>query len=376
MKKILYFILCLILCAGIGGSAFAFYKNFGSETNIEQPADSSADKDTNDENSETEDTGTSSTGGNIQTDDVDDGGANDSGSIVLTGLTAPANEASLIADGLEMMAGASVYLGDDDSLDPAIRFTCLVENTLVEEVEADENKSLAILLAPLDYFDQVNTNSYTYIDWVNVFAEAGKTVMLNVFDGYGTYDDDTSYMRFNLANVMYRNMNRKFVAMGVLIDNSGSSPVYKYSAFPDGLTYRTNARSVAYVSGAALNAYALGLDSFSDEHLAKLYSYIDMAVDDANGLAESTDDGSLPTLTITSGTSLTLGTSGSYALSWEMSPEIDVPIRFYSFNDSVVTVDSDGVIRSVAKGSTTVGVYIAGVAYNVSVTVSTNVQYV
>ena len=187
-----------------------------------------------------------------------------------------------------MLAGASVYMGDDETLDPAIRFTCLIDNELKAEVEADENKSLAILVAPLDYFEAVNANSTTYIDWVNAFAEAEKTVIMSVFDGYGTYNDYTSYMRFTLANVLYNNMNRKFVAMGVLIDNSSGTPTYKYSAMPEGQTYRTNARSVAYVAGAALNAYAMGLETFTEERAAKLRTYIDMAVDKANGLSAHT----------------------------------------------------------------------------------------
>ena len=246
MKKILYFLLCILLCIGIGGSAFVLYKNFGTD---KEPTTQGGDVTIDD--------------GKEGVTDFDEPPADNSGSgssdgsdDTQTELTPPADETSYIAEGMEMLAGASVYMGDDETLDPAIRFTCLIDNELKAEVEADENKSLAILVAPLDYFEAVNANSTTYIDWVNAFAEAEKTVIMSVFDGYGTYNDYTSYMRFTLANVLYNNMNRKFVAMGVLIDNSSGTPTYKYSAMPEGQTYRTNARSVAYVAGAALNAYA------------------------------------------------------------------------------------------------------------------------
>ena len=277
MKKILYF----LLCVGIGGSAFILYKNFGTEkTPTTQGGDVTIDDgkegvtDFDDPPADSSDSGTS-------------GGSDDT----QTELTPPADETSYIAEGMEMLAGASVYMGDDETLDPAIRFTCLIDNELKTEVKADENKSLAILVAPLDYFEAVNANSTTYIDWVNAFAEAEKTVILTVFDGYGTYNDYTSFMRFTLTNVLYDNINRKFVAMGVLIDNSSGTPTYKYSAMPEGQTYRTNARSVAYVAGAALNAYAMGLETFTEERAAKLRTYIDMAVDKVNGLSAYTNCG-------------------------------------------------------------------------------------
>lgn len=362
MKKILYFLLCIILCIGIGGSAFILYKNFGGEKTP------------------------TTQGGDVTLDDGKDGvtdfeepPADSSGDSTDTGteLTPPTNEVSLIADGIEMLAGAQVYMGDDDTLDPAIRFTCLIDNDLKAEVEADENKSLAILVAPLDYFDEVNSDASTYIDWINAFADAGKTTILSVFDDYGTYNDYTSYMRFTLSNVLYNNMNRKFVAMGVLIDNSGDTPVYQYSAMPEGQTYRTNARSVAYVSGAALNAYAIGEATFTEERAAKLRTYIDMAVDQANGLSAHTNNGDMPEVTITSGTSVTMGLNGSHTITGGFEPTgLDVPVRFVSSNEGVVTVSEAGVIYARGYGSATITLYIAGEAYTISVTCSSDVQYV
>lgn len=362
MKKIFYFLLCIILCIGIGGSAFILYKNlgWGEKTPTTQGGDASVND-----------------GEGDATDFEEPPTSTDDSAGVGTELTPPENEVELIADGMEMLAGASVYMGDDSSLDPAIRFTCLVENTLVEEVEADENKSFAILLAPLDYFDEVNPDSTTYIDWVNAFADAGKTVLLTVYDGYGTYNDYTSFMRFTLSNVLYSNINRKFVAMGVLIDNSGETPVYQYSAMPEGQTYRTNARSVAYVAGAALNAHAIGETTIPEAQHAKLLTYIDMAVDNANGLSEYTNNGDMPEVTITNGTSITMGLNGSHTIEGTLEPDgIDVPARFVSSNEGVVTVNEYGVLYARGYGSATVKMYVAGQVYTFSVTCSSNVQYV
>ena len=367
MKKILYFLLCILLCIGIGGSAFVLYKNFGTD---KEPT---------------------TQGGDVTIDDGKEGvtdfdeppadnsgsGSSDSSDDTQTELTPPADETSYIAEGMEMLAGASVYMGDDETLDPAIRFTCLIDNELKAEVEADENKSLAILVAPLDYFEAVNANSTTYIDWVNAFAEAEKTVIMSVFDGYGTYNDYTSYMRFTLANVLYNNMNRKFVAMGVLIDNSSGTPTYKYSAMPEGQTYRTNARSVAYVAGAALNAYAMGLETFTEERAAKLRTYIDMAVDQANGLSTYTNNGDMPEVTITSSTSVMMALNRYHTIEGTVEPVgLDVPARFVSSNESAATVSEAGVVYARGYGSATITLYIAGEAYTISVTCSSNVQYV
>jgi hypothetical protein len=361
MKKILYFLLCLILCVGLGGSAFILYKNLAPEkTPTTQGGDANADDGVGDAAGFEE----PPTNSDNSTDEEE------------TPLTPPADETSYICDGMEMMAGASVYMGSDSSLDPAIRFTCLIDNELKDAVEADENKSFAILAAPLDYFDEVNPDSTTYIDWVNAFAEANKTVILTTYDAYGTYNDYTSYIRFNLTNVLFNNINRRFVAMGVLIDNSGETPVYKYSAMPEGQTYRSNARSVAYVAGAALNAHAIGETEIPEEQHAKLLTYIDMAVDKANGLSEYTNNGDMPEVTITSGTSITMGLNGSHTIDGTIEPAgLDIPARFVSSNESVVTVNEYGVLYARGYGSATVKMYYAGVEYTFSVTCSSNVQY-
>lgn len=362
MKKILYFLLCIILCIGIGGSAFVLYKNFGTEkTPTTQGGDVSVDD---------------GKSGVTDFDDPPADSSNGTSDNTQTELTPPADETSYIAEGMKMLAGASVYMGEDETLDPAIRFTCLIDNELKAEVEADENKSLAILIAPLDYFEEVNANNTTYIDWVTAFAEAGKTVYLSVFDGYGTYNDYTSFMRFTLTNVLYNNINRRFVAMGVLIDNSGSTPTYKYSAMPDGETYRTNARSVAYVAGAALNAYAMGLENFTEARAAKLRTYIDMAVDQANGLSAYTNNGDMPEVTITSNKNVTMALNSYHTIEGTVEPVgVDIPARFVSSNENVATVSESGVIYARGYGSATITLYIAGEAYTISVTCSSNVQY-
>ena len=366
MKKFFYILLCLLLIAGIGGSAVVLAKSLNNDTNIEQPnGDDSGDNSTN--------------SGNGQVDDTPDVGDSGNGSgtgdteepKVEVPLTAPSNQSTLIAEGMQMLGGAQVYFGDDESLDPAIRFTCLIENTLKDELEADENKTAAILVAPLDYFNAVNTENYTVIDWNKAFEDAGKTVLLTEYTGYGEYDSDTSYIRFTLANVLYQNMYRKFVAIGCVIDNSGSSPTYKYASMPNGQTYRSNARSVAYVSAAALNANATGESTLTAENAAKLKSYVNMAVDYANGLEEPTEDNSTFTLNVTPTGPKTISVGEKFKVNadYTLSDKIEVPIWYRSTDFTIATVDSEGNVTALKAGTTVIGVYVAGEAFGITINV-------
>ncbi len=370
MKGFISFLLALLLCVGVGGGAYMLYKN---QDKIELPSINSGNTSVEDSEGSVDKPPVEDSTGNGNTSEQEKPTTPETPEEPSEPeLSVPTNEASLIESRMQMMGGAQVLVGEDEEKEPAIRFTCLVENSLVDEVNADENKTLAILLAPKDYFDTINLDNYTYIDWVKGFADAEKKVMLTTYESFGKYDDDTSYMRFTISNVLFNNMNRDFVALGVLIDNSTSTPAYKYSKLPDGQTYRSNARSVLYVSGAALNAYALGEASFTDAQVDKLKSYVGMVVDKKNGLTEPSGNNTLPVLTISNGTSVKIALSETHQMKWALAPDMELPMRFVSTNESVVAVNADGLITAKAYGTATVNVYVAGIKYAVAVTVSSN----
>jgi hypothetical protein len=370
MKNILYLILSLLLCAILAGGVFIVTQggeDVPDTTQSESVTDSFEEEDSENASTGKPDSGTTDSGGN---NDEDSGGNNGGDTVVDTSLKDPVNVSAYIADGMEMMSGASVYTGNDEIVGPAMRFTCLVETAVAEEVMADEDKSMGILLAPLEYFDEVNVNNYTYIDWMTEFEKAGKTVIFNEFDDYGTYDSDTSYIRFTLAKVMYKNVNRRFAAIGVIKDNSGATPTYKYSAFADGNNYRTNARSIAYVTAAALNAHTLGMENFTNEELTILKGYINQSVDFANGKAEATNDGSMYAFTVKPAGPKTLSVGEYFTLETTISPNVNVPVWYRSSDESIVEVDDKGVVTAKAKGTAVIGVYVAGETIGVTVTVS------
>lgn len=353
MKKIFYFLICILLCVGIVGGAVVLFNAVDNGAYV-------------------------TANGETTVKDKDDGVTNYweiIENVTAVELVTPENETTLITGGMEMLEGANVYLGTDTELDPALRFTCLVDNALVEEVKADKNKTLAVMFAPLDYFETVNTESYTYTDWVTAFKNAEKDFTLKEFDDFGTYNDYTSYMRLTLSEVEFDNVNRRYVAIGVLIDESGDAPVYTYAAMPDGQTYRSNSRSLAYATGEALNANAKGETSISETNLTRLKSYMNMVVDQANGLSAPSNNGSMPTVTLSS-TTATMGLSGTHTIGLTIEPYyIDIPVEFVSSNTSVAKVSEYGIISSVYYGSATVSVYAAGEVREIAVTVSSNVSY-
>ncbi len=364
MRKFLTILLALLLCAGIGGAGYALYKTYSPDADkpaVENPVETPDDGD----NTDNGDNGDNTDSGEQETPEV---------APMDVPLSVPTNVTTLVESRLTMLGGAQVYFGEtDEDLEPAIRFTCNVGATLAEEVMGDENKKFAMLVAPMDYFDSVNPDNKTYLDWVAEFNKANKTVILSEFTGIHENDDGSGFFRFTISNVMYNNIFRPFVAMGVVIDNTSGTPVYEYAAMPEGMNYRTNARSVTQVAGAALNANALGEASYTTEQVAKLKNYINMAVDNLNGLEESTDDGSMPTVTITGGNSVSVAANAIHQIEYTLTPYnryFVLPARYVSSNQNIATVSASGEIKGVSAGSTTVKMYVAGEVYTINVTVT------
>ena len=358
MKKILTIILAILLCAGIGGLAYTLTKDENPNTNIEQPNDNNSSS-TGDKTPSVDDT---------EHEEPDNGG--DNGEVSNELVVAP-NEAALIKEGLSMVSGASIYLGEEE-YEPAIRFTFNVSSALKAEVDADENKQLAFLVAPVSYFDGVNTNNYTYIDWMTAFNDAGKTVIWSHLEEDNFYENGSDYMvRFRLQNVFYKNINRDFVCMLVLATNTGNGFTYQYNSYQSGVNYRSNARSIAYVAAASLNAHALGMETFDEAQLARLKGYINQSVDLANGLEESTDDGSKVIMEVSPTGPKTVSVGETFKVEVSYFPEnVNYPIWYRSTDTSILTVDDQGNVKALKAGTAVIGVYIAGETYGITVTVS------
>lgn len=387
MKKILSGVFILLLCVMLVGCIFVATQSgtdkppnstqsgtvdsggsdVGNSTDSPNDGDLSSSK-PNEDSSSSGTQGDSSDTGNSTTPELPDVPNDETPDD--NGLKDPANVNSYIQDGLEMMAGASVYLGDEE-YEPAIRFTGFVSSALKAEMDANSQKSLAFLIAPMEYFDAVNPNNYTYMDWVTEFNKAGKTVLYSQVEENNFYENGNDYMvRFRLQNVMYKNINRKFVCLVVVATNNGSTTSYKYSSLPEGVDYRSNARSIAYVSAAALNAHTLGMESFSNAEVTRLKAYINQSVDVANGKETATDDGSMYAFSTNISAPQKMSVGQSFKVTTTISPDVDVPVWYRSSDEGVIQVDADGKVTAKAKGTAVVGVYVAGESYGITVTVS------
>ena len=372
MKNIFYIILSLLLSVVLLGGVYKMTQSQTSDStpNISQ-SESITDKNEEDD-SQNDSTGNMDSGAPDSSEDgsEDSSGAEEGDNAEDTALKNPVNVASYIADGLTMVSGASIYLGEEE-YGPAIRFTCSVSAEVKEEVDNDANKELAFLIAPVEFFDEVNVNNYTYMDWVTALDNAGKAMIYSVLEEDNFYVNGDNYMaRFRLQNVMYKNMNREFVCMMVLATKTSGGTTYKYSAYPTGVTYRSNARSVAYVAAAALNANALGMETFTSDKLAVLKGYINDSVDSAVGHASATNDGSMYAFTVMPTGPKAVKVGERFALQVFVSPAVNIPIWYRSTDESILTVDDNGNVTAKAKGTAVIGVYVAGETVGVTVTVS------
>lgn len=288
----------------------------------------------------------------------------------LKGLKIPKNEAAYIDTRMEMVKGAQLSLTEGDR---ALRFTCNISTELYNEVMADANKEIGMLVFPTKFFDQVNTKGYTYMDWIKVFDEE-----LEVDYSYLPYDEsiigttDTGYyMRYKLYNIAYAGINQNISCLGVLkTTNADGSVSYKYAALPSGETYQSNARSMAYLAAATLNANALGMESLTDAQLTMLKGFINDSVDKANGLTEATDDGSTYLFEVSPTGPKTVSVGQTFKVETTLTPDVNVPIWYRSTDTSVVTVDDQGNVTALKTGTAVIGVYVAGEAFGITVTVS------
>ena len=278
-------------------------------------------------------------------------------------LTVPSNVSSITESGLTMLKGAAIYLEETDR--PELKFTCEVSKEVYDKQSA--NYEIGIMLAPLAYFDAVNTNSYTVIDWISEF-KVNNLQYLTQSAIYATEASSTGYMaKFRLTDIAYENINRKFCALPYVKITDGSTVTYKYGAFEENATYRTSARSVAYVAGAALSAYDQGKEIFSEESVARLKRYIMESRDYAHGLTEPTYDEEYYDVKLIWSEIYALEVGGTAQVTCYVEEDVDVLIQFKSTDTSVFTVDQNGLITAVGKGKAVLEVYIAGLYAEIDV---------
>ena len=289
----------------------------------------------------------------------------------LDGLKVPANVSTLEADGLKMNKEAELYLGDHATR-PSLRFTCNLSGALKAEVDADENKSIAMLCFPKKSFDLVNPMEHTVIDWVNAFEQAEITdyIVSEFTENIHAIGSDY-YFRFKLMGIPATSTNLEVVALGMIITtHEDGTKSYQYASFADGETYRSSARSIAYVSAQALNNHTLGTGTMDADVHARIKGYINESVDLASGLTQPTDDGSMYEFTLAPKGTQTLKVGDSIRLETSITPLFRLPVAYRSTDESVATVGADGKVTALKPGTTVIAAYVAGQVKSVTVTVT------
>lgn len=281
-----------------------------------------------------------------------------------------ADKLKLIQDGLVMQEEPMLSLGDSQG----IRFTANVTPELKKEVETDENKTFGFVIAPVSYFVEVDTeNKPNEVDWLNAFEEESLEVIsfdecnvITKFHADGTVKEYC--VQGSIMEIEYKNTNVEYLAFAYVktTDDDGEAS-YKYASYPDGVSYQTQARSLAYLTAETLNESAVNNTYYSSGDLSLMKGLINNSVDNANGLEKPTNDGSMYEVTL-SKTKLTLEVGEEATLKVKTEEKVKVPVWWTMEDASIVTV-KDGVLTAMGEGETKVFAWVAGVAYSCMVTV-------
>ena len=281
---------------------------------------------------------------------------------------------SYIQQGLVMYEEPEIRLTEEKG----IRFKASVTPELKKEVERDKNKSFGMVIAPLNYFLRVDVEKNAEgIDWISTFADEKMTVLTvdNCAVLTQSQADGTplnSFIQGSLTNVTYENTNLEFAAIAYVKITDGTNESYKYASYADGHSYKTQARSLAYLAAEALNDNAVNYTHYSSADVTFMQGVINNSVDHANGLNGATNDGSRYEVTL-SETEKTLQLGKQFTLKAEVEESVKLPIWWHTDDASVVSV-KNGVITAHGIGTATVSAYIAGEKYSCTVTVKKVVE--
>lgn len=283
------------------------------------------------------------------------------------------NDGSLVQDGMEMDKETTMRFESPQG----IRFTANISTELANEVASDPNKSFGAMLAPLDYFEGMDTGeAFEEQDWMKIFEEhEAKPMLFENVSVFGVTSSDGALLgykiNFVLTNVLYANTNRPFFCIGFVKTTDGENVSYTYASLPKDTAYRDMAVSYASLAAKCLNEEKVSGTYYSAEDLALLNKIVNDSVDLANGLEAATDDGSKYTVTL-SETEKTMKIGEKFTLTAEIAEEVGLPVWWQSSDYDVATVNN-GEVTAVGDGTAKISAFVAGQEYVCTVTVGESV---
>ena len=273
-------------------------------------------------------------------------------------------KSELIAEGYEMADSPELNF---DLL--AIRFPAYMTLETANRLK-DGTVDVGIILAPVSYFEQVDTEKTGQVDWIKAFEEAELTFVDsgNLTPVLNYIEDGEMFFRVSVGmKISYRNYNRPFTAIGYIETVTEEGTTYEYASYPEGETYATYGKSLSWLAAEALNRHAAEQVYYTPSNLETLHGIINGAVDAANGEETETKDGSKFAVTL-SETEKTLKRKESFTLTAEISPKADLPILWKSSDPEIAEV-KDGEVMAKKDGTAVISAYIAGEKYDCTVTV-------
>lgn len=280
------------------------------------------------------------------------------------------NTVNYIQEGLEMYDEPELRLDDPQG----IRFKATVSPELKKEVESDENKSFGFVIAPLTYFLKVDIDGeLKEVDWLKRFETESMVVL--TLDGSAVVSKaepngtpTEHFIQGSISNILYKNTNLEFMAFAYVKTTDGEKVSYKYASYPESVSYKTQSRSLAYLTAEALNDKAVNFTYYSAADVELMKGFINNSVDYANGLEEATADGSIYAVTL-SETEKTMKAGDEFTLEVDIAESVKVPV-WWTTSDTTVATVNNGVITATGIGSTTITAYIAGEKYTCVITVT------
>ena len=273
-------------------------------------------------------------------------------------LTASAEDTTTIeATAFEMKYGASVRTAD-----PAgIRFTALVGADVYAEVTEAENKSFGMFIVPDSYMDEYETYIETKPAYKGKFYEyfSEQKKMINfTYEPDQLISQDGGYvMRGAITDVLFENLTRKFVGVAYVKTTTENSVSYEYADF----TRANNARSIAYVSSAAINV-GKGTSALEDYLKKSAYNLLGVTY---NAKTQKYTYGGNEYATLEE--IAEINPSDAYSMSAEplalnigKSASVatknlaSVAVTYTSSDESVVTVSERGAVTALKEGTATI----------------------
>ena len=283
-------------------------------------------------------------------------------------LSVPDNANELYADGLTFISYMGASLSVYGLERPTLALSFNVSEELAQQVAGNNKQELGALLAPLEYFDELNINDYTVIDWVTAFEKSDKQYKA------GSIGATAGIHTITLEDVTYRNVGRKFLCMPYIKITNGDSVTYKYAQADEigtknGFSYRSYAKSVVYLASEMLNVHAFNGEFLVEEEVLKCRALINEAVDYENGLEEATNDYSFPNVN-KNGYKVTLPKGETLTISDILEPSIDLAIECICSDSTVISVNRwTSKITAISVGVESVEFLIAGCLYTYRINV-------